>query len=300
MDRAVLIVDDEEIIVSLLKEYLETFGYKIYTAADGKEGLDLVKEKQDIELVLSDVKMDKMSGIELLKMIKEYRKDLPVIIITGFKTLDNTIEALRYGAVDYISKPFNLSDVKKIIDRILSLKQKQIYMKEINQFISKVEFSYEFKARDVDSEAISRYLSDILVQYNICPPGDATQYYIVFNEAIVNGLEHGCLELESSLKQNDLDEKDFVAEREKRLKDDVYGSRKLCVSLKIEPDQFEFVVEDDGKGFDYQPILKTLADPVPNFDAFGRGFMFMKHTMDEIKFNEKGNRIILIKKSNEK
>lgn len=293
--KTVLIADDEEIILSLVQEYLAEFGYNVLTTTNGDDALKLIKENPKIDLILTDVKMDKISGLELLKLVKDFRKDLPVIIISGYKTIDNTIEALRFGAVDFITKPFNLSDLKKVVDRIFSSREKEDFIKKLVHYNKKLAVVYQFVTRELDTEAVSRYLSDLLIQYKVCNPGEATQFYIVFNEAIVNAVEHGSLELPSELKKDDISEKDFVREKEKRLKDDKYGLKKISISLEILEEKFIFSVEDEGPGFDYQKILQSLNDPVPNLDAYGRGFMFMMHMMDNIDFNDKGNKIILTK-----
>jgi DNA-binding response OmpR family regulator len=295
LEKSILIVDDEPIILSLVQEFMETYGYKVRTATNGKDALDIVKNDESIRLVLTDVKMENLTGLDLLKLIKDFRKDMPVIIITGYKTIENTIEALRNGAVDFITKPFNLSELKKIVDRIFLTKEKEEFVKNLNTYITHFLVEYTFTARQLNTEAISRYLSDLLIEKNVCAPGEATQYYIVFNEAIVNALEHGCLELSSMLKENDLDENKFRQLKEKRLQDDHFGNRKIAIQLEIFPESFFFTVEDEGPGFDYQKILKNLQSPVPNLDAFGRGFMFMSHMMDSIEFNEKGNRVTLKK-----
>ncbi len=120
MQRTILIVDDEEVITGLLQEYFQGMGYNVLTAGGGEEGLELIKERAEISLVLTDVKMSGMSGIDLLKMIREYRMDLPVIIITGYQTIENAIAAIKYGAMDYISKPFDLDNVRKIVEKIFS------------------------------------------------------------------------------------------------------------------------------------------------------------------------------------
>lgn len=117
----VLIVDDEENVSNLLNKVLIKEKYNTYTAMDGEEALDIIN-KHRIDIVISDIKMPKMSGIELLGKIKEIDSSINVIMITAFATLETAIDALRMGAKDYITKPFNLdeiiSSVKNIIQSI--------------------------------------------------------------------------------------------------------------------------------------------------------------------------------------
>jgi len=99
-----LLIDDEEINVRVLSMSLRSDGYEVFTATSGAEGLEIFdREKPDI--VITDIKMPGMDGIEVLKRVKAHDPDTEVIIITGHGDIDNAIEALKYGASDFINKP---------------------------------------------------------------------------------------------------------------------------------------------------------------------------------------------------
>ncbi len=100
----ILIVDDEEIIVRLLTMSLRSDGYEVVSAFSGEEGLEVFK-KSSPDIVVTDIKMPGMDGLELLKQIKEIDPDREVIIVTGHGDVDSTITALQYGASDFINKP---------------------------------------------------------------------------------------------------------------------------------------------------------------------------------------------------
>ena len=100
----ILLIDDEEAIVRLLSMSLRSDGHEVVTALSGEEGL-IVFQKEDPELVLTDIKMPGMNGIEVLKEIKSLQPDAEVVIITGHGDIDNAIEALKFGASDFINKP---------------------------------------------------------------------------------------------------------------------------------------------------------------------------------------------------
>ncbi|MCF8138765.1 MAG: sigma-54 dependent transcriptional regulator [Desulfotignum sp.] len=103
--ETILIVDDEKHYRLILSEVLEEEGYHSFTAASGMEALDLLKS-QVIDLVLTDVKMPGMTGIDLLEKIKEIHPDLPVIIMTAFGSVEKAVEAMQKGAYTFILKPF--------------------------------------------------------------------------------------------------------------------------------------------------------------------------------------------------
>ncbi len=105
---SILIIDDEKSIRKTLNEILSFEGYKIDEAADGDEGLKKFKEK-NYDLVLCDIKMPKLDGIEFLEKAKEINNETPIIIISGHGNIETAVEAVKKGAFDYISKPPDLN-----------------------------------------------------------------------------------------------------------------------------------------------------------------------------------------------
>jgi DNA-binding NtrC family response regulator len=105
---SILIIDDEKSIRKTLNEILSFEGYKIDEAADGEEGLKKFKEK-NYDLILCDIKMPKLDGIEFLEKAKEINDEVPIIIISGHGNIETAVEAVKKGAYDYISKPPDLN-----------------------------------------------------------------------------------------------------------------------------------------------------------------------------------------------
>jgi two-component system nitrogen regulation response regulator NtrX len=104
----ILIIDDEKAIRKTLSEILSYEGYKIDEAGDGEEGFRKFREKE-YDVILCDIKMPKMDGIEFLEKAKEANPDLPIIMISGHGTIETAVEAVKKGAYDYISKPPDLN-----------------------------------------------------------------------------------------------------------------------------------------------------------------------------------------------
>jgi len=110
MKNKILIVDDEILIRESLHADLVHAGYEVGSADSGEEAL-LKMEQENYDLIITDLVMDNMSGIELLGKIKEKDAELPSIVITGFAKLESAVEALRLGATDYLTKPYNLEEL---------------------------------------------------------------------------------------------------------------------------------------------------------------------------------------------
>ena len=118
MSKKLLIVDDEEGVRESLKLILGDL-YTILLTEDGLQALECVKNAPDISLVLMDIKMPKINGLEVLKKMREMRPDLKVIMITGYKAVETVSEAVKLGACGYIVKPFEAQEVVKAVKRNL-------------------------------------------------------------------------------------------------------------------------------------------------------------------------------------
>jgi putative nucleotidyltransferase with HDIG domain len=118
----VLVVDDEKSICDILSQYLQRIGYAVFTAGSGEKAIETARNNR-IDLVLSDIKMPGLSGVDLLKLVKEENQATPVILTTGYPTLDTAIEALKLGAYDYLTKPFHLEEIGEKIKRALLSKK---------------------------------------------------------------------------------------------------------------------------------------------------------------------------------
>jgi len=115
----ILVVDDEEKIRQALSAILTKEGYLVTTAKDGEEAL--TKPIQEFSLIITDLKMAPMNGLELLKRAKKISPDVVVIMITAFGTIKTAIEAVKQGAYDYISKPFELDEITMVVSKALQL-----------------------------------------------------------------------------------------------------------------------------------------------------------------------------------
>jgi excisionase family DNA binding protein len=116
----ILVIDDEEAIRSLFKEMLGQLGYKIASAANGLEGLQLI-EQNDFDLVFLDLKMPEMDGAELYGRVKTIKPELPVIIITGYPESELMTRALTYGPFGIMHKPFSQSDIVTAVNNFLRI-----------------------------------------------------------------------------------------------------------------------------------------------------------------------------------
>jgi len=130
-DLEILFVDDEEEILSIVKEYLALNGYDVTVVDNGLDALALMKETA-YDIVFTDLNMPSFHGLKILEAAKEIRPETEVIIVTGYGTIESAIEALKLGSYDYLQKPIKLERLKMLIDRIVEkrkLQQENILIK---------------------------------------------------------------------------------------------------------------------------------------------------------------------------
>src|SRR6187200_789136 len=116
--KQVLIVDDEPNLRKILSAQLSRDGYDVMTAEDGEQGLQILREHH-IDLVVTDLKMPKVDGMTLLREALREDPELPVVMITAHGTVDTAVEALKLGAFDYLTKPFDKDEVRQVVAKAL-------------------------------------------------------------------------------------------------------------------------------------------------------------------------------------
>ena len=121
----ILAVDDEAIILDSFRKILVLGGYSIDTVEKGQEALGLVR-KQDYDFVFVDLKMPEMDGIDVTKSVKHLRPDIDVIVITGYASVESAVETMKYGAMDYVQKPFTEDELLAFVDKSLIRRQDRI------------------------------------------------------------------------------------------------------------------------------------------------------------------------------
>jgi len=138
----ILVVDDELFVRELLLEFLSTQGYEVALADSGEKAVELM-QTQPADVVLVDLKMPGIDGIKTLTQIKKIAPDALAIIMTGYPTIESSIEALRHGACDYVVKPFKLNDLKSSIEKALREHKLKIEIGQLKDRIAQLEAELE-------------------------------------------------------------------------------------------------------------------------------------------------------------
>jgi len=111
MSARILVIDDEDSMCRFMEIMLAKEGYEVHVARSGQDGIALLRENS-YDLVLADLNMPEMSGIDVLREVKTFKHEQDLIVMTAYASVDSAIEAMKQGAVDYVTKPFKVDEIK--------------------------------------------------------------------------------------------------------------------------------------------------------------------------------------------
>lgn len=152
MEKRVLVVEDDPRVLRLLKDLLISDGYTVTTAVDGEEGLRSFKPGQ-IDVVVTDVKMPRMDGLEMMKALKALDPTVEVIVLTGFGTLEMTIDVLRSGGYDFLKKPEEIPQrVRPTVQRAWEKRQLSLKNEELVRALEESNLSLEARVQEKTAE----------------------------------------------------------------------------------------------------------------------------------------------------
>lgn len=157
MALSILIVDDEPHLPHQFARFLRKRSYQVYTAADGEAGLQAVRENT-IDLVLLDLRLPKLGGLEVLRRIRELDNELPVVILTAYGDVQTAVEAMKLGASDYLLKGFDLEELLLVVQRAL---ETSAMSRELRQLRKERSDNYPFKYIIGNSPQM-RYVFDLV------------------------------------------------------------------------------------------------------------------------------------------
>ena len=288
----VLVVDDSPTQQLQIQMVLEADGYRVSLAGDGLEALQAI-QREPPDIVVTDLQMPNMNGLELVSEIKALYPKIPVILATAVGSETIAAAALQKGASSYVPKMNLATGLSPIVEQVLSLTQGERTLREI---ASRVEF-HEIRLRLENDEtlvpSVIARLEKAALELDFCNEMLWMQIAMALDEALVNAIFHGNLEASSELRQVD-DGKPFVDMVNLRKTISPYKDRQVVVSMSIDREQATFVITDDGPGFDVS-LLPDPTDPSNLEKAGGRGLLLIHSFMDSVHHNERGNQITLVK-----
>lgn len=287
-----LVVDDSQVDQRLAGGLLtQRADLKVVYATDGVQALAMLND-EPIDLVLTDMQMPQMGGLELVEAIRKDHPRVPVILMTGHGSESIAAEALRRGAAGYVPKRFLSRDLERIVERALTLHGVERHQRLALATLTSSESQFVL-GNDPDLvQPLIHYLRQDAARFECCDETAMMRVAVALDEALVNAMEHGNLEADSALRE--LGGKDYLLLVAARRTEPPYCDRRVYLTSRVTHDSLTYIIRDEGKGFD-PASLPDPTDPANLVKSSGRGLLLIRAFMDEVHHNEVGNEITMIK-----
>jgi CheY-like chemotaxis protein len=289
----ILVVDDSLLEQRYVGRILAQHGgWRVVFARNGEEALEAIT-KSPPSLVLTDMNMPKMDGLTLVEKVREQFSLVPVVLMTGSGSERVAVAALKAGAADYVPKQALAHDLTPVLERVLSVGQAEYRRYRVLQGM--IRRSSQFVLENDPAlvpPLVSQFRED-LIEMGLCDLTGATRAGIALEEALLNAVYHGNLEVSSDLRTNGDEEFHKLARERREIAP--YAARRVRVTARLTNTTATFVIMDEGPGFD----VTKVPDPTdPQFleRPSGRGVLLMRTFMDEVRYNSTGNRVTLVKR----
>jgi CheY-like chemotaxis protein/anti-sigma regulatory factor (Ser/Thr protein kinase) len=289
----ILVVDDSAVDRRMAGSLLEKIAkLEVVYAADGREAL-AVCDKQPPDLVLTDLLMPEMDGLELVKEIRGKYPLVPVILMTAFGSEDIAIQALQRGAASYVPKKKLAQELAETVAQVLSVAQAGRNQQRLLECLTQTESHFLLDNDPALIPPLLGYLQENLTRMNLCDEIGKIRVSVALQEALINAIYHGNLEVSSALREQD--DKAYQRLIDDRRFQKPYRMRRVEVITKESPAEATYVIRDEGPGFD-PSRLPDPTDPANLERVTGRGLLLIRTFMDQVHHNEKGNQITMIKR----
>jgi CheY-like chemotaxis protein/anti-sigma regulatory factor (Ser/Thr protein kinase) len=291
--HTVLVVDDSAVdrhLAGAIVHKLE--GWQALFASNGREALEAI-DRQPPDVVLTDLLMPEMDGLELVQTIRSRYPLVPVILMTAHGSEDIAIQALQKGAASYVPKKSLARDLEETLDGVLAASQTNRNQKRVVESLVHHESHFVLDNDTALVAPLVGHIEQSLERMQVCAPSGLILVGVALHEALTNAILHGNLEVSSEMRETD--EKLYYRLAAERRAQDPYRGRRVFIKMVLTHDEAVFSVRDEGPGFD-PATLPDPTDPANLGRVSGRGLLLIQTFMDRVEHNEKGNQITMLKR----
>ena len=299
----VLVVDDSAIDRRLVGGLLgKASDWQIEYAADGAEALDHV-EKSLPDLIVTDLHMPRMDGLELVRAIRDRHPAVPVILMTAYGSEAFAVEALEQGAASYVPKSQLADKLCETVREILARASAHRSYEELLSRLDRSEFTF-FVELGNDASLIDPMVDLVqqtVARARLCDSGGQLRIGVALREALLNALLHGNLEI--PVEHMDDAREQLLRQRDLPIRSDKPGQkafrdRRIFVNVRISTEEARFVIRDEGPGFDVSTVPSSW-EPGGLEQQGSRSLSLIRAFMDDVAYNEAGNEVTLVKRKEE-
>jgi DNA-binding response OmpR family regulator len=289
----VLVVDDSAMDRRLAGAFLEKDAqFSVSYAGHGAEAMTAM-QNAPVDLVVTDLIMPEMDGLQLVSAVREKFPLVPVILMTSLGSEEIAVKALHQGAASYVPKKFLGRDLLDTARRVLAVTGHKLSQVKLMECLTEATVRFVLHNDRALIPALVGHLQDRVMQIGLGDDVDRMQIGVALEEALTNSLYHGNLEISSDLREKDFTT--YFTTYEERSKASPYLERRIFVDAKINRDEAEFIIRDEGPGFD-PSTLPDPTDPANLERLSGRGVLLMRTFMDEVAYNSAGNEVRMVKR----
>jgi CheY-like chemotaxis protein len=290
----ILVVDDTAVDRFLAGALLEEVpGWRAAYAEDGRQALSLLKDSVP-DLVLTDLRMPEVNGLELVEAIRRDHPAVPVILMTAHGSEEIAATALRKGAASYVPKRDLARDLASTVAGVLEVAQAGRDQQLVLQWLEFAEYCFVLGNDLLHVRKLIASLQSQMAQMEAIDRNGLIRVGMALHEVLANAIEHGNLEVSSDLRELP-DPRVYWNLAERRRGEAPYRDRRVHLTARLSRREVVFVVRDEGPGFDVSR-LPDPTDPANLAKSSGRGLLLVRTFMDDVGFNAAGNEITLTKR----
>jgi anti-sigma regulatory factor (Ser/Thr protein kinase) len=259
-------------------------------------------ERGSYDIIIADVELSGPDSSGVLRDILEKHPSQAIIAVSPNTTYEDALKMFRSGATDLLARPVDFGWLERVVQQIVFSRRNDERERATYRFVTKEQAEMRFSCPDLAQlSSISLPLVGRLAQSGMLSHTDALKIRLAVQEAVLNGLEHGNLELDSQWKEEiELDGSDrFSSVRRQRLADPRYSERFVYVTLEFGIGRLEITVRDEGKGFLNAHVVQANGK-VDSLACSGRGLALMSSAVDEVRFDKNGSVVTMIKRLHER
>lgn len=293
----ILVVDDSAVDRKIVGGLLEQRpDYHVFYAEDGTDAL-VRMERSRPDIVVTDLNMPRKNGLELVRGMRIHFGTVPVILITAQGSEELAVQALEQGAASYVPKVLLHEKLIATIDDVLAIVSAKRSYERLVGSIDHTQFDLTLDNDPALLDPFVELFQQIVHGMGLCDDTDRFRVGMALKEGLLNAILRGNLELSFEQTRGQRDEVlagEDQPVRERLAARPELAQRRVHVHVNIDPQRAEFVIRDDGDGFDTSS-LRTKGD-LGALDAdAGRGIVLMQAFMDEVTYNSQGNQVTLVK-----
>lgn len=290
-----LIVDDSPVDSHLARSLLEKqFPERIKFAVNGWEALEQIEEQLPL-VVITDLQLPEMDGLQLTQRIHERFPTVPVLLMTAHGSEEIAAEALARGAVDYVPKSMLATELCRAVSSVLAVSKGGIRDQAVQRYLRREEFQFDLDNDPALITPLVLQLQDSARLMGLVGDTQAMRLAKALTEALRNAMFHGNLELTAEEWDSARPAPASAEIVKQRMQDPYYGSRQVIVTASVTQYFAQFSIRDEGRGFDTSTIPDLSRDPSQLTTSQRRGLVLIQAFSDEVYFNRRGNEITLTK-----